>query len=525
MPTMDGLAEQVVAWHNRNPLAKRISIFDVHTIGVVALPFVGGSASPRPQAAQALQREPVMDPLPAEPDAPAPEAQDAPPEPGTDASAAPTPAPALDAGPTLPAHLAPAGAGTPKALPAWLRWLPAPLRAWLPEPGGAQRLFSERFISQLSPRRIARFALKHGHREQPGEADWPQRAIAIDEGLMSKAARRGLGSWPYEIYLMSAGVDAGASRTRILMAYDADYRLKVLGRRCLNPLALAVLAALLLLFVGAPSLWLMGRQQAKEAPAAAASAPAASAAASVVAAPAGSAPPPATPASAASVAASPAAPASAAASEALPAEPAASIGMVIGESSEPAPDIRPQLVPRRADQADRPPLRSTSAAASAPAKTAPSEAQPPARTEAAAEGKSPPSRAAATPAAGRSPERALNEEAQERSRARATGSAGSTGATGSAGESSGAKVAAPSGKQVALVSPASASKAEAEAALERMRSLLGETVRDPSSLQGYVFQTHEGWRAAVWPFPSREEAQLVNAILVARGLRTRAVDF
>ncbi|MFN5049014.1 hypothetical protein [Roseateles sp.] len=86
-------------------------------------------------------------------------------------------------------------------------------------------------------------------------------------------------------------------------------------------------------------------------------------------------------------------------------------------------------------------------------------------------------------------------------------------------------MAAPSGKQVALVSPASASKAEAEAALERMRSLLGETVRDPSSLQGHVFQTHEGWRAAVWPFPSREEAQLVNAILVARGLRTRAVDF
>ena len=45
----------------------------------------------------------------------------------------------------------------------------------------------------------------------------------------------------------------------------------------------------------------------------------------------------------------------------------------------------------------------------------------------------------------------------------------------------------------------------------------------PLELQ--VIQTPEGWRAAAWPFPSREEAQLINAMLVARGLRTRAVDF
>jgi SPOR domain len=85
--------------------------------------------------------------------------------------------------------------------------------------------------------------------------------------------------------------------------------------------------------------------------------------------------------------------------------------------------------------------------------------------------------------------------------------------------------AAANGKQVALVGPASASKAEAEAMLERMRGMLGQTVREPAALQAQVFQTHEGWRAAIWPFASREEAQLINATLIARGLKTKAVDF
>ncbi|PTT80917.1 hypothetical protein DBR42_18700, partial [Pelomonas sp. HMWF004] len=41
---MERLAEQIVAWHNRHPLARRITLGDVHTIGVVALPFVRASA-------------------------------------------------------------------------------------------------------------------------------------------------------------------------------------------------------------------------------------------------------------------------------------------------------------------------------------------------------------------------------------------------------------------------------------------------------------------------------------------------
>lgn len=503
MRAMDRLAEQVVAWHNRNPLAKRISIYDVHTIGVVALPFVGGSAAAHPEAsaaAPAAPREPVMDPLPQADAAPADEAspQDDGPAPQEPAAAAAAP----DAGPTMPAQLASPAAAT-KPLPAWLRWLPGPLRAWLPDPARPYALFSERFINRLSASRVARFAAAHGHASPPGAADWPQRAIPIDERLMAKAAKRGLGSWPYEIYLISAGVDAGASRTRVLMASGADRQLRVLGRRCLNPLALAVVGALLLLFVGAPALWLAGRHKAAEEPAAAAaSAPvlAASAAASAPPAAAMASAPASAPASDAASAAPAAEAASTPASEAAAASAASAPAP---EASEATPDIRPQLVPRREGRNERPPLGSTAASApGAPAK--------PAATAASAASEKPQQSSKETPkpAPARSPERALNkEEPADKPSVRGGGST------------------APGAKQVALVSPAVASKAEAEAALERMRGMLEQTVRDPQSLQGQVFSTHEGWRAAIWPFATREEAQLINATLVARGLRTRAVDF
>lgn len=503
MHVMDRLAEQVVAWHNRNPLAKRISIYDVHTIGVVALPFVGGSAAAHPDANAAapdLPREPVMDPLPEADATPADEAIPPEQDPAAPDGPAAGPAAAPDAGPTMPAQLAsPAAAAKP--LPDWLRWLPGPLRAWLPDPARPYALFSERFINRLSAGRVAQFAAAHGHASPPGAADWPQRAIPIDERLMAKAAKRGLGSWPYEIYLISAGVDAGASRTRVLMAYGADRQLRVLGRRCLNPLALAVVGALLLLFVGAPALWLAGRHKAAEEPAAAA------ASAPVLAASAAASAPPATamasaPASApASDAASAAPAAEAASTPASEAAAASAASAPAPEASEATPDIRPQLVPRREGRNERPPL-ATSTPSPVPAPP-PKPAAASAPGEKAAAPKEDPKRAPA-----RSPERALNkEEPADKPSVRGSSSA------------------APGAKQVALVSPAVPSKAEAEAALERMRGMLEQTVRDPQSLQGQVFRTHEGWRAAIWPFATREEAQLINATLVARGLRTRAVDF
>lgn len=80
-----------------------------------------------------------------------------------------------------------------------------------------------------------------------------------------------------------------------------------------------------------------------------------------------------------------------------------------------------------------------------------------------------------------------------------------------------------SGPVVALVSPVFAKREEAEAMLARMREHLAQT--GGAALEGEVFEAKPGYRAAVWPFASREEAQLINATMIARGWKTRAVDF
>jgi hypothetical protein len=83
---------------------------------------------------------------------------------------------------------------------------------------------------------------------------------------------------------------------------------------------------------------------------------------------------------------------------------------------------------------------------------------------------------------------------------------------------------APARSVVALVGPPG-SKADAEALLKKMQAALTGVHSDPASLQAQVLETPEGWRATVWPFTSREQAALINAVLVAHGLRTKAIDF
>jgi hypothetical protein len=507
---MDRLAEQLVEWHNSHPLARRISIFDVHTIGVVGLPFL---RSGRPAAAQvepALAPEPVHEHTTLAPD-----------EHAQAASAA----------------TAPKGAGG----------LGAKLKRLLPSPAarGAAGdkgwpLFSERFINRLSPRRIAKFALAHGYTTPPGEADWPQRTIEIDEDLMVRVSGKAAGAWPVELYLITAGIDAGPARTRVLLSMGSGNTLHVLGRRCLDPqrLLLAVGLPALLLALGAATLWWKSRPHEAEAgadaPALAASA--AASAAAMASAPLAASSPAATPAAetASAAALSPdgtaaSAVPSGAASAAAAAEPAASQVPFI-PSPQGIPDIRPQLKP----PGPRPSAPAMSSDATPPAESrAKPEARPDTKAEAKPEGKPEPKsepkreaklepdkrEAAAPPSAPATPAKALG----------ALGTKGSKEA-GSAkpqdkGSGSSTPAAAPDGRQVALVGPASRNKADAEATLARMSALLGQTVRDPSSLHAQVFQTKEGWRPAVWPFPSREQAQLVNATLIASGLRTRAVDF
>lgn len=505
---MDRLAEQLVEWHNRHPLARRISIFDVHTIGVVGLPFL------RSGRAAAVQVEPALAPEPVhEHTTLAPEEQ------------------AAAANATPPA----AGLGAKIK-----RLLPSPAASGVSGDKGWP-LFSERFISRLSPRRIAKFALAHGYTTPPGEADWPQRTIEIDEDLMVRLSGKASGAWPIELYLVTAGIDAGPARTRVLLSLGSGNTLHVLGRRCLDPqrLMLAFGLPALLLAVGAAALWWQQRPPSQEpgpdAQGLVASAPAMAPSAAPIAA--------VQPASAAASAPLPVeAPASQAASPLPGSErPASAVSSaasaVAANASAPAaaevpfipspqgiPDIRPQFKP----PGPRPSGPAMNAPAPAPAAKADGAARPaeaPAKSAPKSEPE-PPAAARVEPARSETasnPGKALGavESRVDRPANRATEAP-------RASQDAGARqppAAAPAGRQVALVGPASRNKADAEATLARMSAQLSQTVRDPSSLQAQVFQTKDGWRPAIWPFASREQAQLVNATLIASGLRTRAVDF
>ncbi len=184
---MDRLVEQVVAWHNRHPLAKRITIYDVHTMGVVALPFMRNA-----QADAAARRggirgkvEPVLT------DEISPESLAAAwDEEGLTVAADPNAA-HLDA---LADQEAPPDQGKLTwrerlgRLAFWRKQADTGAKAW--------PVFSERFVSHLSPKRIAAFAQAHGYTSQPGDATWPQRIVPIDELLMGSGTAGG-GSWPF----------------------------------------------------------------------------------------------------------------------------------------------------------------------------------------------------------------------------------------------------------------------------------------------------------------------------------------
>ena len=473
---MNRLPEQLVAWHNRHPLALRITVNDVHTVGVVALPFMrsGSKTAAAPAAVPLATRmiEPVLDEPVATESAPAEQpvrGVDAALAPGAEAQPASTPSPAI----------APPAAPPPR----WKFWLRAGDKAV----GLNQTwpVFSEPFVDGLSASRISGFTQAHGFATRPGQAAWPTREVMIDDSLVA-SPKAGYGAWPLELYVISAAIDASNKRrTRVLIGQGAsDDSVTVLGRRCLSPVRVSGLGLALLLLVGGASaaLWWPQRESAHEAAAVAAE-PAASAA-SAAAEPAS--------ASSAASAVSAAAPMAEEASAPEAASSASSAPLAASEStpapdaeaaSEPTRDIRPRLVERVYPRRGKQPTRSLLA----PAETAPVAASKPLEN-----------------VAGPKPEKPAGKSMP-----------GSNNNNNSDGR-----------PVVALVGPPSANKADAEALLERLRGAVeGVQGKSNTALQATVFQTPEGWRAAVWPFASREEAQLINATLVARGMRTRAVDF
>lgn len=425
---MERLAEQIVDWHNRNPLARRISVGDVHTIGVIALPFVRGTAE-----AGGLV-EPVL-----------------------------TDAVSFDELAAMP---------RPSRAAAWLQRLQklqGLTRLLGRRPRDQWRAFNEKFLPGLSPARIERFALAHGFTEPPATPDArPWRVIVIDEQQASAHS-----GWPFELYLMSAGIDAGSGRTRVLSGRGIPSQ--VIGRRLLDPVRTGIAAAVLALLAGLAG-WMLWPRHAAEP--VAEPAPAASAPASTPASIPASAPAAPVVAQAASAAASQVEAAAVPASEIAASDAQADI----------QPDIRPRLV-QRTDGIARPPLLS-----SQPAATEGRAASAPVATQKASEVAEP---------GPEKPDEAKKAEPPDPRLAR---------------------MAQPGQTVVALVGPPG-TKAEAEALLKKMRAGLVGVHSNPDALQADVIQTPEGWRATIWPFPSREQAQLINATLVARGMKTKAVNF
>lgn len=374
--------------------------------------------------------------------------------------------PTLDAAPDSRSGPVPFEPG----LGGWIKRLRRPVGA------GPWPVFSEVFIEGLRPGRVAAFA-RHAAWEapEPASSDWPQRRIEVDSGRAEACQ----GAWPVEQWLLSAAVEWRGRKLRVLLG-ERRGQLRVLGAQRHWALARLVPAVLIgatalagLVYAAWPEADVPGPAAPAPRASSALAASAPHAASRVMAASAPASEPASAPASAPLAASAPASAASAPGSA-----PASSAS---GADAMP-PDIRPRLGPvYRDDRRPRATREALQAAIRAPGAPTPS------------------SSSAAAPASG--PYRGARDPEQLRIQE------------------------ATSGPQVALVGPPLPSRAEAEALLARMKEHVAATVRDASSLQSELFQTPQGWRAAVWPFGSREEAQIINATMVARGWKTRALDF
>ena len=174
---LDSLASQIVAWHNRHPLARRIGVQDVQSMGYVVLPFAA-TTSATADLTDAVD-------MPAEPALPA----DAPEGDGATLRERAM-ARAAQATAEPPARQAPS---TPRATTT-----AGPLRP----------AFTEDFIRPLRPAAVAAFALQHGAEEAAPGKHHPVRLVKADAGVALPLLQR---RW-----LLTAQIDVDGRRSRLL---------------------------------------------------------------------------------------------------------------------------------------------------------------------------------------------------------------------------------------------------------------------------------------------------------------------
>lgn len=479
------VAARVVDWHNRHPLARRISAAHVHAVGYVGLPFAGAAGA----AAPAMATPPHQ---PADGDAEMVDLtalEAAAPEAGSLRERALARARQQAAAPDA----APAGAATQAAVPPGIAdaALP-PLASLLPD-------FSEDFIDPLPPRAVAAFAARAGQVLARPPGDGPLRLVAADGAHP--------GRLPARVYLLTAVIETGTRKSRVLLG--SGLVAPVLGRRIFDPARLAALAAAVALVVGVPVLLLQPADDAPQPPQAAlpaSVAPAASSASNAegrdevaTAAPAAAGVPEAasTPA---------AAPASAAhAGEALKTlRPAVAAASAVAPQLAGGPSIRPVISDEdkaRARQARQ--ARDAAAAAQPTAATKPPEAPrhepalpPPPATQST---ERPPAQPAAKPAPATPAPPPQAAPAADASRP------------------------APGAAVYALSTRALRTRAEAEQVQVAMRSLLRSV--GAGELKVDVLPQGDDWRVVALPFTQRVAAEKARALLVSRGMRVEVVDF
>jgi hypothetical protein len=206
------VAARVVAWHNRHPLARRITAEQVQSVGYVALPFLAPASKP------AAAGKPAAEPA---------------------ATAAPAAQAAPDAGKSLRERALERAQAQPAAAP---QAAPPPAaKAAAPKadkPAPLQAAFSEDFIAPLAVGRVARWAAEHGAMAARPPRDGPLREVAVDRALA------GARSELLTLYTLTAMVEVRGKRVRMLLGAGSGSN-AVIGNRLWSTPRLAVGSSLM----------------------------------------------------------------------------------------------------------------------------------------------------------------------------------------------------------------------------------------------------------------------------------------
>lgn len=474
------LLAAVVTWHNRHPLARRLSVAEVGGLGTLAVPLPAVAAAAVPAGATAAQ--------------------------STDATAA-HPAGATAAPPAEPA-----------AAPAWRRLLQRLPRPGWPGRRGVVGFAEAQVIPGISAARLSRFAQHQGEAERPGPAGWPQRVLAAQAGA---AAPR---------HLFAAAFRTGPQQSRRVVIGARPDGL-VLGRRQWSRARLAGATASLLLLLGAGGVGAWRWQGAAPAAAtlahAAPAASAVSAASRTASASAATGHGPAAPEKSEHAGSTEVAAAASAAAAGASAAEAAAVSQAGGEATVAADHgASPQAsAPHTATHAT---THTATTAATGAATTAATAAVAKAGDEPAGHGA-----AVAKPATTTAVATAVATPAATAASAPAEPPAKTRLAGGRPGAKpplraerpaapAPAAVAAAAPRHHALVSPPTWRRAELERQRQRLLQALG---RDRAGLQLDTLRRADGEVLALWPLPSAQDAERVSRQLQRVGVSMVAMEF